>query len=175
LLPLVLDDVLVNFDARRAEAAAEVLRDFANSGHQMLLFTCHQHIMGLFRAADVEVRALPGHDGTGQPELLLGGSVVEEVEVLEPELDAEPGDGAEDEVEEAEEEALEVVEPAGEELTDEMIDESDAEQYKPAFEVDDQELSLDDEQLGDSKEHRTTDARLARTRWWETDLDDAAA
>ncbi len=44
-LPLVLDDVLVNFDADRAKAAAAVLRDFAAAGHQLLVFTCHEHIL----------------------------------------------------------------------------------------------------------------------------------
>ena len=48
-LPLVLDDVLVNFDAERAKAAAAVLRDFAAEGHQLLVFTCHEHIHKLFK------------------------------------------------------------------------------------------------------------------------------
>ena len=47
-LPLILDDVLVNFDVERAKAAAQVLRDFAAQGHQMLIFTCHEHIAKLF-------------------------------------------------------------------------------------------------------------------------------
>ena len=47
-LPLVLDDVLVNFDIERAKAAAAVLRDFAAAGHQVLIFTCHEHILRLF-------------------------------------------------------------------------------------------------------------------------------
>ncbi len=34
-LPLVLDDVLVNFDVIRSRAAALVLRDFAKRGHQV--------------------------------------------------------------------------------------------------------------------------------------------
>ncbi len=63
VLPLVLDDVLVNFDARRARAAAVVLRDFANAGHQMLMFTCHQHIMQIFEAAGAEIRLLPVRNG----------------------------------------------------------------------------------------------------------------
>ena len=63
VLPLVLDDVLVNFDTRRAKAAAVVLRDFANAGHQMLMFTCHHHIMQIFEAAGVEIRLLPIRDG----------------------------------------------------------------------------------------------------------------
>ncbi|MCY2996013.1 MAG: AAA family ATPase [Planctomycetota bacterium] len=63
LLPLVLDDVLVNLDLRRAKAAVEVLRSFAAKGHQLLLFTCHHHIVKLFLQADIEVRPLPTRDG----------------------------------------------------------------------------------------------------------------
>ena len=58
-LPLVLDDVLVNFDVGRAKAAAAVLRDFAESGHQVLVFTCHEHIAKLFKQIKAEVRQLP--------------------------------------------------------------------------------------------------------------------
>jgi len=58
-LPLVLDDVLVNLDSRRAAAAVRVLREFADGGHQVLLFTCHEHIADLFQAAGVETRELP--------------------------------------------------------------------------------------------------------------------
>lgn len=65
-LPLVLDDLLVNFDAQRAKAAALVLRDFAAAGHQVLMFTCHEHLMRLFRSLGVAVRALPG--ATLEPE-----------------------------------------------------------------------------------------------------------
>ncbi|MBI2823627.1 MAG: AAA family ATPase [Planctomycetia bacterium] len=60
-LPLVLDDVLVNFDAGRARIAAELLRDFAAAGHQLLVFTCHQHIYDLFRSLGVSARELPPH------------------------------------------------------------------------------------------------------------------
>jgi hypothetical protein len=58
-LPLVLDDVLVNFDVARAKAAAGVLRDFAKAGHQVLIFTCHEHIARLFKNIKAEVRDLP--------------------------------------------------------------------------------------------------------------------
>jgi hypothetical protein len=58
-LPLVLDDLLVNFDADRAKAAATVLRDFAAAGHQLLILTCHEHIAKLFRSLKVDVRRLP--------------------------------------------------------------------------------------------------------------------
>ena len=58
-LPLILDDVLVNFDVERAKAAAQVLRDFAAQGHQMLVFTCHEHIAKLFRGLKAPVNELP--------------------------------------------------------------------------------------------------------------------
>jgi hypothetical protein len=57
--PLVLDDLLVNFDTERARATAEVLKDFALENHQVLLFTCHEHIKRLFHELRVPVRRLP--------------------------------------------------------------------------------------------------------------------
>lgn len=60
-LPLVLDDVLVNFDQDRARAAAAVLRDFTRQGHQVLVFTCHQHIAELFKGVHAHVRQLPNN------------------------------------------------------------------------------------------------------------------
>ena len=62
-LPMVLDDVLVNFDAERAKAAAVVLRDFADQGHRMLVFTCHEHILRMFKALHVPISQLPEHVG----------------------------------------------------------------------------------------------------------------
>jgi uncharacterized protein YhaN len=64
-LPLVLDDVLVNFDIERAKAAAEVLRDFAAAGHQLLVFTCHEHISRLFKSLRVPVSQLPSNAEPG--------------------------------------------------------------------------------------------------------------
>jgi uncharacterized protein YhaN len=64
-LPLILDDVLVNFDAERAKAAAAVLRDFAAAGHQLLIFTCHEHIMKLFKSLRVPVSQLPSNAESG--------------------------------------------------------------------------------------------------------------
>ncbi len=58
-LPIILDDVLVNLDLARMKAAAHVLREFAMNGHQLLLFTCHEHIVEAFRQLKVEVRTLP--------------------------------------------------------------------------------------------------------------------
>ncbi len=60
VMPLVLDDVLVNFDTRRTRVAAEVLCDYATDHRQLLLFTCHEHIVRLFRTLRAEVRLLPG-------------------------------------------------------------------------------------------------------------------
>jgi len=65
-LPLVLDDVLVNYDTERAKAAAAVLRDFAAAGHQLLVFTCHEHILKLFKSLKVHVSRLPGNAEPGQ-------------------------------------------------------------------------------------------------------------
>ncbi len=58
-LPLVLDDVLVNFDLDRIKAAATVLRDFAREGHQVFVFTCHEHIADVFKVMQAQVRRLP--------------------------------------------------------------------------------------------------------------------
>ena len=40
-LPVVMDDILVNFDAERADRAAAAIRDLAQR-HQVLYFTCHR-------------------------------------------------------------------------------------------------------------------------------------
>ncbi|MDX1963840.1 MAG: AAA family ATPase [Pirellulales bacterium] len=82
-LPLVLDDVLVNFDDVRAPAAAEVLRDFAAEGHQILLFTCHEHIGRIFKLLDVDVRRLPTHEQPDiWPEFVLADPETKIVEVI---------------------------------------------------------------------------------------------
>lgn len=68
-LPMVLDDVLVNFDGQRAKAAAIVLRDFASAGHQVLLFTCHEHVLKIFKALRVPAHRLPEREGDEIPRL----------------------------------------------------------------------------------------------------------
>ena len=55
-LPLVLDDVFVNFDQTRSEAAVDTILDVAQSGQQVLLFTCHLHLADIFR---IERRSMP--------------------------------------------------------------------------------------------------------------------
>ena len=58
-LPMILDDVLVNFDDGRARIAASVLTEFAKEGHQLLVFTCHEHVWRMFQDIDADVRRLP--------------------------------------------------------------------------------------------------------------------
>ncbi|MEZ6134755.1 MAG: AAA family ATPase [Pirellulaceae bacterium] len=84
-LPLVMDDVLVNFDAGRAEAAAKVLRDFASLGHQVIMFTCHEHIMRTFYDIDVQVRVLPQQGQPGEAEVFHPVPIEEQQTVYEPE------------------------------------------------------------------------------------------
>jgi uncharacterized protein YhaN len=45
-LPVVMDDILVNFDAERAARAASAIRDLADR-HQVLYFTCHRPVATL--------------------------------------------------------------------------------------------------------------------------------
>jgi recombinational DNA repair ATPase RecF/predicted flap endonuclease-1-like 5' DNA nuclease len=58
-LPVILSDVFLNIDTYGAQAAARLLCDFAQRGHQLFLFTRHEHIAALFRTLDVPVRELP--------------------------------------------------------------------------------------------------------------------
>lgn len=53
-LPVIMDDILVNFDPVRAERTAVALRDLTTGGgnapaHQVLFFTCHPHIADMLR------------------------------------------------------------------------------------------------------------------------------
>ncbi len=81
MLPLVLDDVLVNFDTERVRCAAKVLCEFAEHGHQVIMFTCHEHITDLFEDAGGSVRLLPSRDGSIRKRRLR--TVVEERVVQE--------------------------------------------------------------------------------------------
>ncbi len=62
-LPMILDDVFVNFDAGRTTIAAAVLRDFARQGHQLIVFTCHEHVWRMFQDVHVDARRLPNRFG----------------------------------------------------------------------------------------------------------------
>jgi outer membrane biosynthesis protein TonB len=70
MLPLILDDVLVNFDGDRALHAADTLRTFAELGHQVMMFTCHEHIADIFHSIGVEVRGLPAQGRPGRAMIL---------------------------------------------------------------------------------------------------------
>jgi uncharacterized protein YhaN len=65
-MPLVLDDVLVNFDDGRSSRAAEVLRDFGAAGHQLLVFTCHERLADVFESLGAPIRRLPRNTEPGQ-------------------------------------------------------------------------------------------------------------
>lgn len=62
-LPLVADDILVNFDDDRGRATAALLDLYASAGHQILAFTCHRHLVRTFESNSPEahIRALPAH------------------------------------------------------------------------------------------------------------------
>ena len=58
-LPIVLDDILVNFDEQRTRAAIEVLLRQTGENQQILYFTCHQHLAEMFRQRGVSTVMLP--------------------------------------------------------------------------------------------------------------------
>ena len=89
-VPMVLDDVLVNFDIERTRRAAEVLSEFAAGGHQLFLFTCHEHMWEMFRKFDGDCRRIPVR--RGQPEPFVAPVIVAEPEpvVLEEPISAPP-------------------------------------------------------------------------------------
>jgi len=70
-LPMILDDVMVNFDTVRAQAAAALLRDFAQEGKQILLFTCHEHLLKLFQQLRVPQAVLPDWSQHPLPKIRL--------------------------------------------------------------------------------------------------------
>lgn len=116
MLPLVLDDVLVNFDHDRAANAAKTLKTFAELGHQVMMFTCHQHIVDIFTQIGVEVREMPTQ---GEPGRAV---VMEPIEYLEEEQEYEEEIEYEEEEEEAEleEEPVSAEEPV--EVVEEVVE-----------------------------------------------------
>ena len=59
-LPIVIDDILVNFDPGRAKATIKVLGVLAAT-HQVLVFTCHPHVRRWFEETleGVSIRSIP--------------------------------------------------------------------------------------------------------------------
>lgn len=51
-LPLMMDDVAVNFDPERMERTFESLADCARRGQQIVFFTCHEELVKLLRPED---------------------------------------------------------------------------------------------------------------------------
>lgn len=51
-LPLIIDDSFVNFDHERTENIVQVMRGLSER-HQLLLFTCHQHILSHFQRDEI--------------------------------------------------------------------------------------------------------------------------
>ena len=65
-LPVVMDDVLVNFDATRATQAAQAISGLARD-HQVFLFTCHKHLLQLFESASTHPHIYTLHHGEMAP------------------------------------------------------------------------------------------------------------
>lgn len=75
-LPMILDDVCVNFDIDRTQTAVQVICEFAKQGHQVLFFTCHEHVWRMFKEINSDVRRLPDRlSGTNGFELEGDGEV----------------------------------------------------------------------------------------------------
>jgi uncharacterized protein YhaN len=67
-LPMVLDDVTVNFDQQRSEAAVKTLLDFVGDGQQVLVFTSHLHFAQMFQKHGIEPVMLPARERQGATE-----------------------------------------------------------------------------------------------------------
>lgn len=127
-LPLILDDVLVNFDSARAKHAATVLRDFSQLGHQTIFFTCHEHIMRMFHEIDVEVRVLPGQGKSGEAKVYHPDPEPEYEEYVEPqyiETKIEEPVAIEPVIEEVVEEVIEVpvAQPVAQQVVETVVEE----------------------------------------------------
>ncbi len=161
MLPLVLDDVLVNFDRQRAHAAAKVLGTFAQQGHQVLMFTCHEHIVQLFQSLQVEIRHLPNHAALDEP-------VVQPEEELELEDEEEEviADDQEELLEEEEEEAIEEEEVENEDVEYELEEAEEILEYEePDFSLEEEEE--EELEFEDDEEDEEDEEELAEYDEWE--------
>ena len=61
-LPVIMDEILVNFDAARAEQAAAAILSLADT-HQVIYFTCHPEIAGLFKSQKGDIAVYAMRDG----------------------------------------------------------------------------------------------------------------
>jgi uncharacterized protein YhaN len=148
-LPMILDDVFVNFDAGRTRTACAVLRDFARQGHQLLVFTCHEHVWRMFQELKVDARKIPNRFGE-----------VEEVESIREMLVQEP----EPEPMAAEPVVVEQVESAAVEL--ELSTEPPHVDFVPvAEEVETPEIEVFDEPIESAPEPQPTITEVEY--WWD--------
>lgn len=149
--PLVLDDLLVNYDAERTRAAAQLLVEYAKRGRQVILFTCHDHIRDLFHELSADVLILPGQrevlerDATAEPYHVSRWEAPDEEE--EELLEEEPEAVEEEYEEEYEEEAAneEEYDEEYEEAADEPVEAVEEEGDEELEEVDDYEEESVDE------------------------------
>jgi uncharacterized protein YhaN len=65
-LPLIVDDVLVNFDPERARGAIRLLARLSTQ-HQVIAFTCHPWLREAFAAEGARVQELDSSVSTAQP------------------------------------------------------------------------------------------------------------
>ena len=151
-IPMILDDVLVNLDAKRAEAAVTLLVEFAQEGRQLLFFTCHEHIQRMFMAADRDVRILPAHGTPGVEVLRLEISEPIEADVL---LEFEPP-AEEDEIPA---EIWDLVEHEPEAV-------DDAIEQKPPDEHEDAADDLEDEEVDEVFSELDDDRAFDSGSWW---------
>jgi len=61
-LPVIMDEILVNFDPSRAKATVRAILDLSHE-HQVLFFTCHPQMADLFREADPHIPVMEIYDG----------------------------------------------------------------------------------------------------------------
>jgi len=62
-LPVIMDDILVNFDPGRARNTAKTIFKLSET-HQVLFFTCHPETAGIFREYNENILVYQLHDGT---------------------------------------------------------------------------------------------------------------
>ena len=68
-LPLILDDVFVNFDFSRLKTAISAIKRFSVEVGQVLFFTCHAHIATLFEEMDADIRPIERPEEIRAPDL----------------------------------------------------------------------------------------------------------
>ncbi len=57
-LPVIFDDIFVNFDPQRTRRSVEAVRELSQT-HQILLFTCHPHLLELVEEIVPEAKVYP--------------------------------------------------------------------------------------------------------------------